>query len=799
MNDLKLAFRQLLKNPGFTAVAVLTLALGIGANTAIFSVVDAVLFKPLPYDQPGQLVQVWEAPKPGQYSSSSHGAFLDWKEHATVFESLSFRQEVNMNLTGEGEPERISGWGMSANGLQILRARPLLGRTFAPDEDQPGKDKVVVLTHEFWQRQFGGKTNIVGRTIRLSDESYTVIGVLPPRFLPWDRKDFVVPIAIASNDANQRSAHWIEVFGRLKPGVTVEQAGAEMKALAARLKPLYPAFKKDWSITLVSIHEQLTGDIKPTLLVLLGAVGCVLLIACANVANLLLAKASARQREMAIRAALGATRWRVIRQLLVESVLLSLTGALLGLLLALWSVNAAGHLTAVNLPRAQEIGLDLRVLGFALFVSLLAGLAFGLVPALQASRPNLSNSLKEGARTSGDGSRNRVRSGLIVCEVALSLVLLVGAGLLLNSFFRLTNIPPGIDPRNVLTMQVSLPDKKYPDAAHRTAFFEQVLERTGNLPGVESAGVIRTLPLGGWPAGSSFTISGRLDQPEAGHFMDFDFCSPDFFRTVGIPLIKGRTFDARDKAGAPGVVIINEALAREHFPNEEPLGKRIHLEAFTGKVDDGWEIVGVVGDVRQRGLGEDVRPCIYRPQAFSFLGNDRNLVVRTTGAPLAMAETVRKAVLKVDPAQPVTNIRTLEEVVADSVAQRQFILTLLGGFAGAALLLAAIGLYGVITCAVSQRTREIGIRMALGAQRTDVLRLVLRQGMRLTMIGIGLGLLGGIALTRVLQNQLYEVNTTDPLTFGTVSVLLLAISLFACCLPALRAAKVDPMEALRNE
>src|SRR5438128_3301473 len=391
MNDLKFAFRQLLKDPGFTTVAVLTLALGIGANTAIFSVVDGVLLKPLPYEEPGQLVQVWEAPGPGGRNSVSPGAFLDWREHSTVFENLSLRQHTDMNLTGEGEPERVGGLAMSAAGLEILRARPLLGRTFAPDEDQPGKDKVVVLTHGFWQRRFGGQTNIVGRTIQLNDQAYTVIGVLPPRFLPWDRVEFVLPTAIRPSDANQRSAHWLQVIGRLKPGVAVEQAQVEMNALATRLKPLYPAFKKDWGVTLVPIHEQITGSIKPTLLVLVGAVGFVLLIACANVANLLLAKASGRQREMAIRAALGASRWRVIRQLLVESVLLSVFGASLGLLLAFWSVGAARDLTVVNLPRVQEIGLDLRVLGSALAVSLVAGVAFGLVPALQTSGPNLND------------------------------------------------------------------------------------------------------------------------------------------------------------------------------------------------------------------------------------------------------------------------------------------------------------------------------------------------------------------------------------------------------------------------
>ncbi len=796
MNDLKFALRQLLKNPGFTAVAVLTLALGIGANTAIFCIVDGVLLKPLHYDQPGQLVQVWEAPSPGKRNSVSPGVFLDWKQQSVTFDSLAAYNNADMNLTGNGEPERLNGLRLSANGLNLLRARALLGRTFAPGEDEPGQNKVVVLTHRLWQRRFGGETNAIGGAIRLNEETYTIIGVLPPDFLPFADREFVIPYLFEPEWANKRDGHWLRVLGRVKPGVTIEQGHAELSAISERSRAFYPAWKKDWGVTVVPMHEQMTGTIKPALLVLLGAVGCVLLIACANVANLLLAKAAARQNEIAIRSALGASRWRVIRQLLAESVVLSLLGGILGVLLAFWSIGALRQLSAVTLPRAQEVGLDIRVLGFALFVSLATGMAFGLAPALQALKPDLNANLKEGGRGSPGAIRNRVRSGLIVSEVALALMLLAGASLLLNSFFRLSRVSPGFDPQRVLTMQLSLPEKKYTDGARRSAFFAEIVERIEALPGVRSAGLAVSLPLAaGGPPDAFFTISGRVNAPQPGYAADFDFCTAQYFRVMGIPLIHGRLFDERDAASAAPVAIINETLAREYFPNEEPLGQHFIQENNT------WEIVGIVGDVRLRGLAEKVRPLVYRPQSFgsAYWNLRANLVVRMSVAPRGMAERIRQAVLGVDPDQPVTNVRTMEEVTAESIVQRRFILMLLGVFAGVALLLAAIGLYGVIACAVSQRTRELGIRMALGATRQDVLSLMLGQGTKLAAIGILFGVIGALGLTRVLVNLLYEIKPTDPLTFAGVSLLLFLVSLFASWLPARRAAKVDPMEALRHE
>jgi putative ABC transport system permease protein len=795
--DLRFGARMLLKNPGFTLIAVLTLALGIGANTAIFSIVNGVLLKPLPYQQPDQLVQLWEAPRLGAWGAASPGAFVDWKEQSTSFESLSLLLNINLNLTGEGEPERVSGVKMSANGLQIFRARPLLGRVFAPDEDQPGRDKIIVLTHSLWQRRFGGDTNIVGRSIQLSDQDYTVIGVLPPRFLPWDEPEFIIPSSVAPEDANQRAAHWLNVIGRIKPGLTVEQARAEVNALSARLKPLYPGYKKNWVVNIAPMQELMTGDIKPTLLMLLGAVGFVLLIACGNVANLLLSRALARQREMAIRAALGASRWRVIRQLLTESVLLALIGASLGLLLASSIVDALSHLTAVSLPRIQEIRLDLRVLGFALCVSFLSGLTFGLAPAIQVSKTDLNEALKESGRGSQGNARNSVRNLLIVSEIALALILLVGAGLLLNSFFRLSNVPPGVNPKNALTMQVSLPDKKYPNTERRAAFYQQAIERIENITDVDIAGVTGTMPLAGWSSSTTFTITGRSGQPESGSMTDFEYCTSGYFQAAGIPLRAGRPFDQGDRPGAPRVVLINETLARQYFPKEDPLGRVIHLDVFTGKIDEGWEIVGIVGDVRQRGQAQNARPCVYKPQAFGGGGNEY-LVIRTAGAPMAIAESVRKAILEVDPTQPVANIRTMEDVLGASVAQRRFIMIVLSGFAGASLLLAAIGLYGVIAYGVSQRTHEIGIRIAMGGQARDVLQLVIGHGMKLASIGVALGLIGSIALTRLLKTLLYDVSATDPTTFTLIALLILCVALLACWIPARRATKVDPMITLRS-
>ena len=785
--DLKLALRQLQKAPGFTAAAVLTLALGIGANTAMFSVVDAVLLRPLPFDDPGQVVHVWETSKPGQGNSVSVGVFRDWARHTTAFESIAAVAPGELNLAGDGEPERIGGLRMSPSGLSVLRAHPVLGRTFAPDEDQPGKNAVIVLTHELWKRRFGGDAGVVGRSVRMNGEPYTVIGVLPPAFLPWDGVEYVVPIVFRPEQLEQRDSHWLRVIGRLKPGVDPARAHQDLVAVSQPYRPLYPKWKEGWGITVRPMHEQLTRDVRPTLLVLLGAVGLVLLIACANVANLLLARAAERQKEVAVRLSLGATRGRIVRQLLAESLVLALAGAAAGLALAFAATAAIRAASAAGLPRASEIAVDWRVLGFAVLVSLGTALVFGLVPALQASRPDLNAALVEGGRAN-TGGRTRTRHALVVAEVAVALVLLAGAGLLVNSFVRILNVPPGFDPRNGLALQLTMAGRQYPPQA-RAAVMERMLERVRAIPGVEAAGSVTTLPLT-WPMDTLIRLAGR-EGPHDGRFScDFDYVDAESFRALGIPLTRGRLFDAHDAAAEARVAMVNETFVRTHFPSQDPLGR------FFSEGDKQWQIVGVVGDVRLRTLADPVRPLLYRPLAFGW-SPARRLVVRTAGTPLAFVEPVRRALLAVEPDLPVANPQSLEDVVAASVAQRRLVLAVLGFFAASALLLAGVGLYGVVACTVSQRTREIGIRMAVGAPRRAVLGLFLRQGARLTGLGIVLGLVGAVALTRLLASQLYGVEPTDPATFAIVAGLLLLVALGASFLPARRAAAVDPIDALR--
>ncbi len=792
MNDLKFAFRQLLKNPGFTAVAVLTLALGIGATTAIFSLVNGVLLNPLPYEQPGQLVNLWEKRPNGNAGDVSPGAFMDWREHGASFEGVSSVRDAAANFTGTGQPERINGLRVSANFLSILREQPAIGRGFLPEEERPGGgDKVVVLSHGLWQRRFGGDPNLVGSLIQLDGESHAVVGVLRPNALATEPQvDFLIP----SGWERQYGGNFLRVIGRLKPGRTAEQATVELAALKQRMEQHYPKYKEKWSVTVTPMHEDVTGEIKPTLLILLGAVGCVLLVVCANVANLLLSRAVARQREMALRAALGASRWRTIRQVLIEGLLLATLGGVLGVLVAYGGVYTLLAWSEGPIRHLAQAHVDARMLGFALFIALGTGVCFSVFPALRMSSPRLDPILKEGGRGVVAGSRGRLQGGLIIAEIGLALMLLTGTGLLVRSFNKLMSVSLGFVPRQALAVDLSMPDAKSPSEGAKTELLQRMVDRISAIPGVETAGFAWNRPMQGFGLDeNAVRVVGRQDQPEEGYGVKYEGVAGDYFRALGIPLLRGRTFSRTDHStNAAPVLVCSEAFARKIFPNEDPIGK--HVQFGSDRI---FEIVGMVGDIKLTRILDDRPDKIYLPHTST--GANGSLIVRTRVAPESLAEPIRKAILEADADQPVSNIRTLEQDVSRSVAARRQAFTLLGLFAVVALGLAAIGLYGVLAHAVALRRHEIGIRMALGAQRSDVLRLILRNGMGLTLLGVALGLVGAFALTRVLRNQLYEVGSTDPITFAAVALLLVVVALLACWLPARRAARVDPMVALRSE
>ncbi|HXI90675.1 MAG TPA: ABC transporter permease, partial [Blastocatellia bacterium] len=770
IQDLRYAFRMLLKNPGFAAVAVIALALGIGANTAIFSVVNTILLRSLPYDDPDRLMVVKENKLP-QFPefSVSPGNFLDWQKQNASFEKLAAVQGSSYNLvTGDAEPERLDGARVSAGLFEMLGVKPVQGRTFLEEEDQPGHQNVVVLSSNLWKRRFGSDPNIIGQSITMSAASYTIIGIMPPSFQFPDRDiDLWTPIAFTAAQAQQHGSHYVAVIGRLKPGVTTEQARTEMSGIAARLAEQYPNSNAGWSTIVVPMQQFEVRDIKPALLVLLGAVALVLLIACANVANLLLARSTARQKEIAIRTALGASRSRVVRQLLTESVLLAVVGGGAGLLLAAWGTRSLLALAPEDLPRVKDVALDGRVLGFTLLVTLITGIVFGLVPALQASRPNLNETLKEGGRGT-TGGHHRIRSSLVITEVALALVLLVGAGLLIRSFIRLEQVNPGSNTKNAMSANVALPGRKYPNSDQYLSFFTQLMEKIAALPGVVAVGATQSLPIqGDYLVG--FNIQGRPpDPPGEDKSTNYYAVTPDYFKAMGIPLLRGRLFTEQDSKNAPRVAVINETMARTYFSDEDPIGKGINLsqgrEGFR-------EIVGIVGDVKQYGLAQPTTLQTYEPylqMPFSAV----TLIVRTEGNPAALSGSIRSEVLALDKEQPVSRIRTLDQIISGSVQQQRFTMLLLGVFAAVALILAAVGLYGVMSYAVTQRTHEIGIRMALGANTGNVLRLVVGHGMLLALIGVFIGLGGAFAFTRLMSKLLFAVSTTDPVTFAGISVLL---------------------------
>ena len=808
--DVRYAARVLWKSPGFTAVALLAVALGVGANTAIFSVVNAVLLKPLNYKDPGQLVLIFHNyQKIDLKASVSAPGYAYYRDHAKSFSDVAALSSWNVNLTGEGEPERLQGMAATANIFPALGVAAAQGRTFSAEEDAPGNNKVVVLSDAFWRRRFGG-VPVVNKTVTLNGEPYTIVGVMPPGFQlgrEWGAQqapDVWTPIAFKPQQLDPATGltnEYLSVLARLRPGVRLEQAQAEMDSIAADLRRQYMpgADASNWGLLLTRFDEFVVGKIRTALYILLGAVAFVLLIACANVANLMLARAAVRQKEIAVRTALGASRWRVVRQLLTESVLLSLVGGGAGLLLAMWGVDLLLRLDDNKIPRAAEIGLDANVLLFTLGVSVLTGVVFGLAPAFQTSNVNLHDTLKEGGRSGRGNVRRGVRNALVVAEMAFAVVLLVGAGLLIRSFVRLQQVDPGFQPRGVLAMQVSLPPTKYTDQARRAAFARQMLEEVRALAGVRSAATTTTLPMSGWNQSGSFQIEGRVVPPgQSSPHGDRWMPSDDYFQTMGIRLIKGRYFDARDAADAPGVAVVDETLARKYWPGEDPVGKRISFETQDGQRR--WrEVVGLVGHVRNQGLEGDSRGQYYVPYAQRATNTDLFVVVRTDGDPAALAPAVRGRIAAVDRDLPVYRVTTMERMVSDSLAQRRFSMFLFGVFAALALALAVVGLYGVMSYAVAQRTHEIGLRMALGAQGRDVLRMVVGQGLWLVGLGLGLGLAGALALTRLMSSLLFGVSAADPLTYAGIALLLGAVALLASYVPARRATKVDPMVALRYE
>jgi putative ABC transport system permease protein len=802
LQDLRYGARMLAKKPGFTLIAALTLALGIGANTALFSVVNGVLLRPLAYRDPERLVWLGHtAAKSNQNAAISPPTFADYRNKCQSFENLTaLLYSTAFNLTGEGEPERLQGRRVSANFFDTLGAAPALGRGFLAEEDEPGRNRVVVLSHGLWQRRFGADQNIVGKALRLNGQNFTVIGVMPAAFR-WQTDELWSPLALspANFTPDNRGSEFLQVIARLKPQATLQQAHAEIAEIAAQIvrqnQNIYPG-GSGFTAHVKLLREQVVGDVRLMLLVLLGAVGFVLLIACANVANLLLARASARRKEIAVRASLGASRFRLIRQMLTESLLLALLSGLGGLLLAKSGVYLLLTLNPANLPRLQEITVDARALGFLLGLALLALLLCGLAPALQASKTDMQETLKESGR-GADSGRQRTRSLLVVAEVAMSLVLLAGAGLMIRSFLRLTHVNPGFAPDHVLTMRMELSAAKYPEPLKRQAFFQQTLERIRALPGVISAGAVGELPLGGGVRSATFAIEGRPTGPnEALPHSDIRTITPGYFQTMKIPLLKGRDFTEQDNADGRKVAMIDETLARLYWPGEDPIGKRLDLQFVDKPI---WmEIVGVVGSIKHKGLDAEYKGQIFYPLAQG--GNlSMHLVARTTIDPLSLVSAARGAIRAVDPDQSIYRVMTMEQVVADAVAQPRLTTLLLGAFAVLALVLAAVGIYGVLSYAVTQRTREIGIRMALGAGQRDVLNLVVRHGMLLTLLGALFGLTASIALTRLMRTLLFGVNANDPLTFIVVALLLSLVALLACWIPARRATKVDPLVALRDD
>ena len=808
--DIHYGIRSLAKRRAFTAIAIITLALGIGANTAIFSVINAVLLRPLPFQNSEELVTLWERnPKQGyEQNPPSAGTYVDWREQNRVFKQMAiYVPSRRFNLSLGDQAESIQGAVVSTSLFELLGVRADLGRTFSAEEEQPGHDQVALISHNLWQRQFAADRNVVGRTITLDSRPYTVVGVMPDGFqFPGGSgtvlriftpavAELWVPLSFDADALAQRSSHSLNAIGRLKPGITVGQATAEMDAIQQRIEQQYPTFYVGSHVKVVPLAEQIVGTTRRPLLVLWGAVAFVLLISCANVANLLLSRSSSRKKEFALRAALGASRIRIIRQLLTESLLLSLTGGIAGILLAAWGVQVLSTIVPLDFPRRSEIAIDGWVLGFTLLISVLTGIIFGLAPAIQSTKMNLTDALKAGGKNSTTSSnRHGLRSLLVMSEMALALILLIGAALMIQSFLRLRHVGAGFNPDNVLTMELSLPRDSYP-RERRTAFFQQLLERAQSVPGVQVVAAAKHLPLSGDNMNFAFDVEGRPFPPGKSPGADCRFVTSDYFEALRIPLINGRVFTESDSLQGPPVLLINKAMADRFFPNEDPIGKRLELgiNNFAG------QIVGIVGNVKHVGLDAEVNHEIYLPYSQAPFATDMTLLVRTSGNPLSVAGAMRSELKALDNQVSISKVRTMDTIAGESVAQPRFRTLLLGLFGITALLLATVGIYGVMSYTVSQRTQEIGIRMALGAQVADVRRLVMKNGMTLALIGVAIGLAGAFGLTRLLGSLLFGISATDATTFVAISAGLGVIALMACYIPARRATKVDPLVALRYE
>ena len=801
IQDLRYGLRTLVASPGFTAVAVLTLALGIGACTAIFSAVNVLLLRPLPYADPDRLVIICEESRDLPEMSVAYPNFLDWQAQSRSFERLAAFRFISLNVTGgEADPERVDARSVTSGFLRTLGAPPAIGRDFAPEDDRPGAEPVAILGSGFWKRRFAADSGVVGRNILLDGRSYTVIGVAPARLRFIGEPDLWTPLGLSADRFMERGEHpGIYVVGRLAPGVTLAAARAELDGIAKRLEAQYPDSNAAHGIGVTAAHDYFVKDIRPILLVLLGAVGFVLLIACVNVANLMLARGITRDREIAVRSALGAGRRRLVRMLLTESLLLSTLGGALGVLLAYWGVDLLAAAVPPDFPLPERIGIDGAVLVFTLAVAVLTGILSGLAPALRTSRVDLSRTLKEGGRGSTAG-HTRLRQALVVSETALALVLLIGAGLAMKSFLRLARVDPGLNPENVLTLSVSLPESRYPDGPGQARFFRQALERIGTLPGVVAAGMITPLPFTGEGWQSNYLIEGRPRPPSAEQpSLDKHFVSPGYFRAMQIPLVAGRLFDETDDAKALKVAVVNRTMAERFWAGEDPVGKRIQQgDADDPAKADMMVIVGIVGDVRQYGPWAPAKSEVYMPHAQRPIPM-MSLVVRAAVDPKSLVSSIRREIAVLDKDQPIYGVRTMVSVLEERTASNRLATELLLAFAAAALVLASVGIYGVVAYSVTRRTHEIGIRMALGASRRDVLRLIVSQGAALALAGVTLGLLAAVPLVRVLRSLLFEVSATDPGIFAWVAILLILVAVTASYIPAVRASRIDPMVALRHE